>query len=365
MFANRLKLARKKAGLSLRALAGAIGHKVSANALSKYERGEMMPGSEVLIALTQALDVSLPYLLDSQALELTDVDFRKKAATNARDRAVVETEILEWVARYLQVEQILDVGSIAWSQPFRAKAIRKIDQAEQVAEAVRYAWSLGEDPIPNMTELLEERGLKVLVTELPAKVSGLTCTVRGEDIDGVPVIVVNRCFPLERRRLTLAHELAHRVVDPKYLDARQEEKAAQRFAGAFLIPRDHLEREVGAHRGALGFKELIYLKRMYRVSAAALLVRLRDVGIIDDSVLTTAFKTYASSWRETEPEPLETDSERGTREAERRFERLCYRALAERMISVPKAAELLRANVADVEVGLKGKGAGAGASHCQ
>ncbi len=45
---------------------------------------------------------------------------------------------------------------------------------------------------------------------------------------------------------------------------------------------------------------------------------------------------------------------RGQRERALRFERLCYRALAEGLISLSKAAELLRLPVRDVEAGLKG-----------
>ena len=58
MFGDRLQLARKKAGLSLRGLSDAMGGQVTPQALGKYERGEMMPGSTVLIALTKALDIS-------------------------------------------------------------------------------------------------------------------------------------------------------------------------------------------------------------------------------------------------------------------------------------------------------------------
>ena len=43
MFSERLKLARKRSGLSLRALSSAMGGIVSAQAIGKYERTEMMP----------------------------------------------------------------------------------------------------------------------------------------------------------------------------------------------------------------------------------------------------------------------------------------------------------------------------------
>ena len=48
MFGERLKLARKRAGLSLRDLEERLNRQVSAQAIGKYERGDMMPGSPVL-----------------------------------------------------------------------------------------------------------------------------------------------------------------------------------------------------------------------------------------------------------------------------------------------------------------------------
>ena len=72
---------------------------------------------------------------------------------------------------------------------------------------------LGIDPVPNMTELLEEKGIKVLLLDLPDSVSGLTCSVtQSHDDTPLSVIVVNAMHSLERRRLTLAHELGHRVA---------------------------------------------------------------------------------------------------------------------------------------------------------
>jgi Zn-dependent peptidase ImmA (M78 family) len=50
---------------------------------------------------------------------------------------------------------------------------------------------------------------------------------------------VNNAFPLERPRLTLGHELAHRLIDTDSLSDKEEEKGATVFAGVFLMPRDH------------------------------------------------------------------------------------------------------------------------------
>ena len=366
MIADRVRLARRKAGYSLRELSIAMDSKVTAQAIGKYERGESVPSSGVLLALSKALGVSLGYLMDTQGIELSGVEFRTKANTSARDRAQVETEVLEWIERYLQVEHVLELDSAQWQRPVaRARKLGTAGDAEKLAAEVRETWKLGLDPIPNMTELLEEKGLKVLTVPLAERVFGFTCLVKRPDQQAeMPVIVVSDRSSLERRRLTLAHELAHRLIDTDSLADREEEKAANVFAGAFLMPRDHLQREAGKHRNALGYKELIDLKRLYRVSGAALLMRLRQLEIISESTLVYAFQSIARGWRTQEPHELESVAERGKRERALRFERLCYRALAEGLISLGKAAELLRLPVPDVEAGLKGPQS-AGASRHQ
>lgn len=126
------------------------------------------------------------------------------------------------------------------------------------------------------------------------------------------------------------------------------------FAGAFLIPREHLLAEVGERRNALGYKELIDLKRIYRVSGAALLMRLRQLNVITDSVLTYAFQTVARGWRSHKPEEFEPPPDRGKRERALRFDRLCYRALAEGLISLSKASEFLQQPIPEIETGLRG-----------
>ena len=81
MFGERLKLARKKAGLSLDRLVELIGSMVTKQAISKYERNLMMPDSKVLIELSKALNVSVDYLFSDRVTNLVGVDFRKISQT--------------------------------------------------------------------------------------------------------------------------------------------------------------------------------------------------------------------------------------------------------------------------------------------
>ena len=354
MFGDRLKLARRKTGYSLRGLEDALEKKVTAQAIGKYERGEMMPSSDVLSAMANVLGVSLEYLLSEQVEELEEVEFRKLASTSASARAGVEAKVIDHLQRYIAIEEILELDSAAWrSSPCENRFIGEESEGEILADDLRSEWELGIDPIPNMTSLLEDRGIKVLLLPLPDGVSGLTCLVRRpRHKKQVPVIVVNQDVSLERRRLTLAHELAHRLIDAK--SPVDHEKASNVFAGAFLVSRAHLFREIGKSRKGIGYQELIQLKRMYRVSAAALLVRLRSVGVIDNSTLSYAFQTFARGWRTNEPEPLEPQGEGGKHESPRRFERLCYWALAERMVSPGKVSELLQQPLSNIEHAMKG-----------
>lgn len=352
MFGERLKLARKKAGFSLRKLSEALNGNVTAQSIGKYERGEMMPSSRVLMQLTDVLDVSLEYLMSEQVAELKEIEFRKLSGVTASKRAQVEAVVIEKLERYLAIEEILDINSFRWNrQKFGKRFVGEENEGEVVAEDLRAEWELGIDPIPNMTALLENRGIKVVFIDLPRNVSGLTCLARKPNQKlAVSVIVVNEDMTLERRRFTLAHELGHRLIDAE--SPVDHEKAANVFAGAFLVPKNHLVCEVGRRRNALAFKEFVRLKHRYRVSAATLLLRLKEVDIIDQSTLSYAFQTYAKGWRSSEPYPLESSKDKY--ELPRRFELLCYRALAEKLISPSKACELLQRPLDEIAQAIKG-----------
>ena len=347
MFSERLKLARKRSGLSLRALSAAMGGIISAQAIGKYERAEMMPSSTVAIALADALDVPLTYLLSPSKVSLESVEFRKLSSTSARERATVEAEVLDHVDRYLQVEEILglDIGEQDRQDgaPYR---ITTLEDAEMAADSVRKAWNLGGGPIPEITELMEEHRIKVFQLSLPGSVDGLSCRVRRLGGDDVRVVVCSTGKSFERERFTIAHELGHLVLD--MAPTMQEEKACHRFAGAFLVPGSDLIREVGRRRFNFGIGELIEIKHMFGISAAALVMRMRDLGIITEATLRKIFGGIGSNWRTEEPSPLERT------ESATRFRRLCLRALAENEISESKAAELLRLRVSEIETIMAG-----------
>lgn len=346
MIGERIRLARARKGWSLRDLEARLDNLVSAQAIGKYERGEMMPSSRVLIALADALGVSESYLAGQSGIELEEVEFRKKRVTSKKEEAQVEAAAIDRLERYLEIEEILQVASRSWDRPREGRfPIRDLGDAESAAMRLREHWELGTNPIPvpGLAEFFEERGIKVVALDLPMNVSGLTCWVRRRNGDPVPVIVINRNHNGERQRFTLCHELGHMVMEPG--DDVDDERASDRFAGAFLMPADSVWSEIGKHRRSICLGEFFALKKLYGISVQVIAYRLRDLGIINTKAHRSLYAIFArKGWLKPPfPEPLALPKEEAGR-----FRRLCFWALAEEAISEAKAAELLGMKVREL-----------------
>jgi Zn-dependent peptidase ImmA (M78 family)/transcriptional regulator with XRE-family HTH domain len=345
MIGQRLKLARAASGLSLRELEAAIQNRVTAQAIGKYERNEDMPSSGVLTALARALNVSEDYLLATDELVLDGVEFRKKSIASKKEQAFVEGQALHLLERYLTLEDVLGLASVVWDRPREAPyPVKDVADAENAARSIRVHWGLGIDPIPNLSELMEERGIKVLSVEL-TDIDGLTARVGRKGGEPIPVIVVMKNIWAERKRFTLAHELGHMLMDLRPgVDA---EKAANRFAGAFLMPVEALWREIGKQRTTISLGELLRLKELFGASFQAIVYRCHDVGIINDASYRRLFQVFnEQGWRK--PPYREPGAIAPSAEEPRRMERLCFRALAEGVIGESKAAEVLGISVRDL-----------------
>ena len=344
MIGQRLKISRSASGLSLRDLQAKIVNRVTAQAIGKYERNESMPSSGVLIALADALGVSVEYLVGGPEMVLEAVEFRKKKIASKREESQVEAMVLHLLERYLLVEELLDLPSVEWDSPREAPypVVRDVSEADRAAQSLRDHWGLGNGPIPNSVELLEEQGIKVLAVDL-ANIDGLTACVRRAGKGVVPVIVMNRNDWRERQRFTLAHELGHVVMD--VAPSLDEEKAAHRFAGAFLMPANALWGEIGKHRTSISLGELFELKQIFGTSVQAITYRCKDLGIFSEALSRRLFNLFDRfGWRR--PPYQEPYSNIG--DEPKRFERLTFRALAERVISESKAAELLSVSVLEL-----------------
>jgi Zn-dependent peptidase ImmA (M78 family)/transcriptional regulator with XRE-family HTH domain len=334
LFGTRLRQAREAAGFSLRKLAAQLQSVVSHAQLAKYEKGQDVPSSAVLLALCSALACSPDQLFRPMHAGVDAIAFRKKSRATKSGEKAVKARVQDSVDRYFELEGIVGVES----KPLAPVGLRcsSGEDAEKAAVAVRDQWGLGENPIANMIELLEEHHIKVQQVDVNEHFDG--CSGWGQAGDmRFPIIVLANWLgnDLPRKRFTAAHELGHLVMDMPRLDAKEQEKACHRFAGAFLLPRTALVAHIGPHRRQVEWKELAFLKQEYGLSMAAALHRLHDHGIINDALYRQlCIAINVRGWRTQEPGTYV-----GTEECFR-FRQLLYRGLAEAKISLTKAAEL-------------------------
>jgi Zn-dependent peptidase ImmA (M78 family) len=268
-------------------------------------------------------------------VKLTGIDYRKHSRLTGKAKDQIEVDIVEQVERYLEVEAIFPNGPLArYKEPLGLpKQVNRLDDVEQVADAVREAWGLRTGPIAELTDTLEQRGIIVLQSNVQDQRFVGCCTLA----NGLPVIVVGRDWPGDRQRFTLAHELGHIVLKGRLAPGLDEEKACHRFAGAFLVLQGEVMKELGQRRTRLEPRELFNLKFVYGVSMGAWLHRARDTGIVAENRYLVMVKLFrAKGWHKKEP------GHQYPREQPKLFEQLVFRALAENLISESKAAELLQ-----------------------
>lgn len=344
IFAERMKSARKRRGYSLEDLARQLERKgfvISRQALHKYEKGLVMPDSEMLMRLADALEVHPGYFSREMQVELGEIEFRKLNKLSAKEESRIIEEVKDHLSRYLELEEI--VGSNApFENPVMDMQVKNGEDVEAAAGKVRGAWRLGDAPIANVLEWLEEYHIKIVeVIETGDALDGMQTCIRDQQI---PVIVINthKIKSDDRKRFTALHELAHLLLPIEHLPEKEKEELCNRFAAAMLLPKTSALKELGMKRSKLLIQELGVLKQQYGISIQAIVMRAKDLGIISESYCKQFFFMLKQmGWKIEEPVKYEGNEKSG------RFDQLLFRALAEDMISMSKAASLKNMKLAE------------------
>jgi transcriptional regulator with XRE-family HTH domain len=333
VLAMRLRQFRLARGLTLEALAATMGGLVTKQALSKYECGKAQPSLAVATALARALRVKTLELYRAPDLRIEVLAFRKRSQLGRKEQERVENLVARMLEDRTRLQGLVgDDGSA--DVPARAFPVRSLDAVEERAEELRRLWSLGDDPVARMTDVLEDHHVHVAEIEASERFDGLAAVARGDDGRVQAAVVVSRRgVAAARQRLNLAHELGHLVLKPSR--GVDKEKAAFRFGAAFLAPATTIHREVGTRRSAIGLEELLLLKRRYGISLQALVHRLHDLGVINDLYAKQWWRSIsARGWRKAEPE--EAPPEEGTW-----LRRTTLRAFSEGLLGAGEAEALL------------------------
>jgi Zn-dependent peptidase ImmA (M78 family)/transcriptional regulator with XRE-family HTH domain len=245
----------------------------------------------------------------------------------------------------LEAEAAVEPAAVRRGEVGRGPAV---DQGRRLAGQVRQALRLGDGPLGPLPEVLEERlRLDVDFSPLPEAVDGLCVSVGDRAL-----VLVGSSKPSSRQRFTLAHELAHYLVDdldPLYVDERGvrarsvAEMRANAFAAHLLMP------EPGVRAAIEGFTDdaerAVRVALTFGASVSAAAYQLGNLGLLPDSVrdrLTQAgsrplLMRYAlpSDWQQDE-------SGRGRLRPPSRLYRRATLAFRRGLIGLEPIAELLQ-----------------------
>jgi transcriptional regulator with XRE-family HTH domain len=271
---------RQVSGLSLRQLASKVG--VSAQAISKYERGLLVPRPPVRARLAAALGVAdldaavADPVHSPPALEL--LPCARFAELAHRERSAILAATGEQVGRIVTLERLLDETPVAPLPPGWPKSIRQARDIERAATELRDAWGLGSAPLFSVVGMLEHQGLRVAGVAASAGF-GAACLRLGPRYLALAV----NTAPLDagRQRLSALHALSHALlrVWPD-LDA---EAACDHMARALLVAPVRAHAELGVRRTRLEAEELLMLSRSYCVPTHAWVERAMELDIVAGS----------------------------------------------------------------------------------
>lgn len=265
----------------------AIKAGLSQGSLANLEKGKTAPRLDTLQKVAKGLDISVKELL-TPVKKLTEVRFRAQKKLKRRDQILARAS--RWLEDFNELQTLLGVDRTSSLQiPKRIQALSVEDRPIEAAQHVRRAMGLEDDePIHDLAGLLASRGIKVLPHSV-ASDSFFGMSI-GKTAGG-PAIVVNthERIPVERWIFSAAHELAHLVLHADAYDVSvdeevdAEEKEANIFAGYFLMPQRGFLKEWEESYGMHWWDRILKVKRIYRVSYKAVLYRLVDLGVYDET----------------------------------------------------------------------------------
>lgn len=295
-----LRLARVFIGLTLEEVAEQVGK--SKQFIHKLETNIDRPTESLAIQLADCLDV-LPqffYQSTSNAIVEEQIHFRKLRTTKVaiKQKAIAKAEIFKHLVDFC--DQRLELPAYN----FLERSVSSLEDIERASETLRDHFALGTGPIQNITRVAENAGTFVTTFQ------GISSGVDALSIAATrPIIVRNEEERFScRLRFDVAHEIGHFVMHSGILTGdRQTESEANRFGGAFLMPRNTFSKEFPVSTtGRISWKAMSEVKLRWKVSKAAMLMRARQLFLIDDYQLRGAIINLKNN-RESKKE-IEDDS---------------------------------------------------------
>lgn len=245
-------------------------------ALARIETGERSISATELVAITSALGVPTDWFFTDPPPGV--ISRRRDPAVGGFSRRL--DLALDLAAR--DVAFLADCGILEETSRTPHKAPGSLQDAEDLARAMRVAIRRPDGPLPDLQSVAESQGLLAFSLDLGRDAGDAACV----EVGGFGVAVINGRTDPGRRRFSLAHELGHHLVGDAYepsprLGASDGERMINAFAAHLLMPRSAvlgIWEELGGHSHR---RAAIAIAARFSVSWTAACNQLVNLDLID------------------------------------------------------------------------------------
>lgn len=323
---NNLKRTRLLKDLSLKQAGDLLN--MSATAISKYEKGLIIPDSKKIIEFANAYNVTTVELLKIyNKPSLNFSSFRKKKTLTGENLNLLKDVVENNIANYLEVIELMDFNQNHLE--FKKYSCTNINEIENIVDNFRKKINISDiQPISDLTSLLENLGIIIIeIKNINHKFNGFDGF--SEIINNIPVItILEDQLDGARQRFTIAHELGHLLLNIKESD---EEKICNKFASALLMPKQAVINEFGSKRKNISLFEITSFVKEYKISYTATTNRLKELNIISEFIYKKLQKEIHDKIKISTITP----------EKSCEFKRLVHKLESSDFITFNKACELL------------------------
>lgn len=282
----------KAQGMTGKALAEKTG--ISTVSLSNILNNKVTPKTQTILKIALHLNSSMDDLF-RPCTQLQSLRFRTNLSISAREIALQDIIILnaaKWINDYCNLS-----NDLITFDPTTYKAIDftlgVIDEKkpEAIAAKVREHWQAGNNPIRNITELVEASGVKIWLRDFTMQ--KMFSFSIGQP-DGGPAIIINTNAHIsaERQVFAIAHELGHILMHPASFSPSKsrkhekensvEEEEANRFAAELLLPSEAFKRDWTKNLAVPFVPRVLFIKSKYSVSYKTVLKHFANTNGSDD-----------------------------------------------------------------------------------
>lgn len=327
MIKRNIKKYRLLNGLTFRDLAKKLS--VSHQTIKKYEDGDLVPNSTRLIQLAKIFKVKISDLVnDFHAPQLEFKNFRKNKSTKRKDKGL-KLLISDEIGKYLEILDRANESKTIDKNKWHFYVETKEDVKKTTKEVRKLLGLSNNIPLDNLTDKLEDHNFLIIRIDYEEKFDGFS-----EMIDDMAFIILST-KGYERNRFTLAHELGHLILEfPENFTFDEQEKFCNYFASNLLLPEEAMKLEFGNKRKNISFFEILLIAKEYKVSLQAVIMRLHELGFINDAKKRNLFIELSKMG-------LNNEQLQFVDEQPKRRKKLIYKLEAEKIITREEAIKYL------------------------